>query len=181
MASMTITKRVDAPVELTFAAFTDLDHAAANVSDIVRIERLSKGPMHVGTRWRETRRVRRREATEDLEVSAFGRNEYYTVVSDSCGPVISSTFRFVRRGTATDVVLELDVSSTPLVDKLRSPVDRIMMSAMRGCVQQTQPFARCSTSRSTIRSVNSLVESSPPRSRVHCLSSMAPSRERRKA
>lgn len=136
MASMTITKRVDAPVELTFAAFTDLEHAAANVSDIVRIERLSKGPMHVGTRWRETRRVLRREATENLEVSAFGRNEYYTVVSDSCGPVISSTFRFVRRGTATDVVLELDVSSTPLVDKLRSPVDRIMMSAMRGCVQQ---------------------------------------------
>jgi hypothetical protein len=136
MASITLTKRVDASVDVTFAAFTDLDRAAANVSEIIALKQFCKGPMQVGTRWRETRMVGRREATEELEVSAYHLNDFYTVVSDSCGSVISSTFRFVPSGATTDVVLELDVRPTRLVSKLLSPPDRIMISAMSLCMQQ---------------------------------------------
>lgn len=136
MDSMTLTKCVDAPVEVTFAAFCDLDRAADNISGVVRIERLSNGPMQLGTRWRETRMMMKHEATEELEVSAFSRNKYYTVTCDSCGSNIASTFRFVPRGEATDVVLELEVKSTTLLAKMLSPLGKLMLGAMRTCMQQ---------------------------------------------
>ena len=136
MDSMTLTKRVDASLEATFAAFCDLDRATDNVSGIVRIERQDRGPMKLGTRWSETRMMMNREATEDLEVSEFVHNKHYTVVCDSCGSNIASTFRFVPRGDGTDVVLELNVHATTLMAKMLSPLGKLMMGAMRTCMQQ---------------------------------------------
>ena len=136
MDSMTLTKHVDAPLEATFAAFSDLDRAADNISGIVSIERLDSGPMRAGTRWRETRMMMKREATEELEVSEFKHNQHYTVVCDSCGSNITSTFRFVPRGDATDVVLELAVNPTTFMAKMLSPLGKLMMGAMRTCMQQ---------------------------------------------
>ncbi|MFT7463562.1 MAG: hypothetical protein ACI9EF_001907 [Pseudohongiellaceae bacterium] len=136
MNEMTLTKRVDAPLEDTFAIFSDLDRAAHHISGIVRIERDDAGPMKLGTRWGETRVMMNREATETLEVTAFVPNEYYTVVCDSCGSNIASTFRFVPRGSGTDVLLELEVTPNTLMAKMLAPLGKFMLEAMRACMQQ---------------------------------------------
>jgi carbon monoxide dehydrogenase subunit G len=52
-----------------FLALTDLEAAKEWMPGFVRIERLSDSGFHVGTEWRETRRLFGREATEQFEVT----------------------------------------------------------------------------------------------------------------
>ena len=61
----------DIPPARLFRALTDLDDAGAWMAGFVRIERLDAGPLRVGSRWRETRHVFGREATEEFEVTAL--------------------------------------------------------------------------------------------------------------
>ncbi|HSJ16118.1 MAG TPA: SRPBCC family protein [Longimicrobiales bacterium] len=59
----------DAPPARVYRALTDLDDAGAWMTGLVRIERLDPGPLVVGSRWRETRRMFGREASEEFEVT----------------------------------------------------------------------------------------------------------------
>ena len=54
---------------------------------------LTEGSVGVGTRWRETRAMMKKEAVEEMEVTAFESPSYYTVHCDSCGYVVEWTFR----------------------------------------------------------------------------------------
>lgn len=60
---------VGAPLRV-FAALTDLDGAAAWMPGFVRIERVGGPAFGPGTRWRETRKLFGKEATEEFEVTA---------------------------------------------------------------------------------------------------------------
>ena len=59
---------VTRPVEDVFAVFTDLHRAAERIRGIERLEVLTDGPVGKGTRFRETRIMFRREATEEHRV-----------------------------------------------------------------------------------------------------------------
>lgn len=58
-----------APPDRVFRALTDLAAAAHWMPDLVRIEPLDPLPLREGSRWRETRRMGEREATEQFEVT----------------------------------------------------------------------------------------------------------------
>lgn len=67
--AFTLHEDYDVPPARLFRALTDLDDAAHWMTGLVRIERLDSGPLSVGSRWRETRKVFGREATEEFEVT----------------------------------------------------------------------------------------------------------------
>ena len=60
---------IDAPPEKVFAAITDLHGAGRWLPGCTKLEVLTTGPYARGTRWRETRQVFGREATEEMEVT----------------------------------------------------------------------------------------------------------------
>lgn len=62
---------IEAPPSEVLAAMTDLDSWPAWMQGLQRVEKLSDGPFGVGTRWRETRRMFGREASEVFEVVEF--------------------------------------------------------------------------------------------------------------
>lgn len=64
-------ERIQAPADRVFAALTDLDGAIGWMPALVRIEKLTPGPVSVGSRWREVRRMFAREAAEEFEVRAL--------------------------------------------------------------------------------------------------------------
>lgn len=65
-----VAEPIPAPPDRVFAGLTDLDGASAWMPGLIRIERLDGGgPLEVGSRWRETRRIFGREATEEFEVT----------------------------------------------------------------------------------------------------------------
>lgn len=102
---MTVRRRVEAPVDRVWAIATDLPGASDVLSNVVRVEMLSAGPFAVGTRWRETRRMFGKEATEEMWVTACDPSRAYTVESESHGARYVSTFAFTPTDGATDVSL----------------------------------------------------------------------------
>jgi carbon monoxide dehydrogenase subunit G len=62
---------IEAPPSEVLAAMTDIDSWPAWMQGLQRVEKLSGGPFGVGTRWRETRRMFGKEASEVFEVVEF--------------------------------------------------------------------------------------------------------------
>ncbi|MDA1062542.1 MAG: SRPBCC family protein [Chloroflexi bacterium] len=86
MRELSVSREIAAPAASTWEIATDLDHAAEVVSGIRSIARLDGGAgFGVGTRWRETRRMFGREATEEMEVAALDPGRSYTVEASSRG------------------------------------------------------------------------------------------------
>jgi len=127
MSNFTLTKRVEAPVEVVFDVATDLTHAAEHIRGIEKIELLTPGPVGVGTRWRETRRMMGREATETLEIKRFNVPNNYTVGCESCGCYFETTFGFIGRANGTDVTLDVRSQTLTLFAKIMSPIGNLMM------------------------------------------------------
>ncbi len=136
MTSFTVTKHVNAPIETVFEVATDLRHAAEHVRGIEKIELLTPEPIGVGTRWRETRKMMGREATEVLEIKAFDRPRRYVVGCESCGCYFETTFSFAPADDGTDVTLELQTKALTLMAKVMSPIGNLMMGGtMRKCLE----------------------------------------------
>jgi carbon monoxide dehydrogenase subunit G len=137
MAQFSMTKRIAAPVETVFTAATDFAHAAEHIRGIEMIELLTSGPVGVGTRWRETRKMLGSESTETLEVVGFERWKSYTIGCESCGAYFETTFRFDRDGDGTLVTLDARTEARSLVAKLMSPIGNLMFGKMmRKCMSE---------------------------------------------
>ena len=80
-----IERDVAASPEEVWRVLTDLDHAAETLSGVSRVELLTEGPYTVGTRWRETRKMFGKEATEEMRVTAVEAPARTTVEADSAG------------------------------------------------------------------------------------------------
>ena len=97
MADMKLDRAIAAPPERVWAVITDLGGAADVMSGIDSVERLDDGAgFGVGTRWRETRTLFGRQATEILEVTAVDAGRSYTVEAESRGTHIDPRSRWSR-------------------------------------------------------------------------------------
>ena len=61
----------DLPPARVFAPLADLDSMAKWMPGFVRVERLTEGPLRVGSQYRETRKTMGHQATEHFEVTAL--------------------------------------------------------------------------------------------------------------
>ena len=91
MARFTTAKRIGAPQAAVFHLFADVKRAAEHLSGVVRVEKLTDGPVGKGTRFRETRVFFKKEATEELEITGFDPPRSYTLGCESCGCTYSTT------------------------------------------------------------------------------------------
>jgi len=136
MANITLTKQIAAPSEIVFTVATDLENAAQRIRGIEKIELVTSGPIGLGTRWRETRKLMGHQSTETLEITAFDPPHSYTIDCNSCGAQIQTTFRFTPVGNETEVTLQVSLEARSLFAKLMSPLGNMMFGAtMRKCMQ----------------------------------------------
>ena len=136
MPSFTLTHRVEAPIDAVFDVFSDIPRAHEMIDQIIAIEMLTDGPVGVGTRWRETRMMFKREATEVMEVTAFEPGRSYTVGCRSCGSEYESTWRFEPEGDATLVEFQMEYHPLTVFAKLMSPLGRLMAPMMKKCLEK---------------------------------------------
>jgi len=104
MRSTTVTRPVDAPVETVWSLATDLERWASVVSGIERIEVLEGEGFAEGTRWRETRRMMGREATEEMWLTDVRPGRSYTAEADGPGVRYVTTFTFEPDGSDRSTV-----------------------------------------------------------------------------
>ena len=109
--TLTVSTHVKAPIEKVFSVYTDISKTADRIPAIEKIEILSDGPFGEGTRWRETRVIMKKEATEEMWVTGFNPPHSYNVEAESCGTKYHTVVSFKPEHGGTTVAW--DFTGTP--------------------------------------------------------------------
>jgi carbon monoxide dehydrogenase subunit G len=136
MPRVSVTTRIAEPVEEVFALAADLGNAPGRIKGIKQVEFLTAGPVGVGTRFRETRVMFGKEASEVMEFVTFEPNRGYALAAESCGARYLTTFRFEPDGAGTMVTVDFEAKPVSFFARLLSPLSRLMSGMVRKCLQQ---------------------------------------------
>lgn len=129
MTRTAITRTINAPVEAVFEAVANISKFTEAVPQIMRVDFLTESRGGVGTRFRETRKMRGREASTVLEVTEYVRNKHVRLVSDAGGTVWDSLFTVAPVGDGESTRLDLVMEARPY--RLMA---RVFVPLMRGVV-----------------------------------------------
>lgn len=130
MTELEIRRHVAATPQRVFAQAANFAGAADTISAITKMEMLTDGPVGVGTRFRETRVMFGREATEEMTVAAFDSPRSYILHAQSHGSDYRSEMRFEPSGDGTDVVMTFQATPLTRVAKVMSVLVKPMMKSM---------------------------------------------------
>lgn len=148
MVGVTIEKVIQAPRERVFAVAADFANAASTIRAILRVEMLSKGPVGKGTRFRETRKVFGREATEEMTVVEFVPPERYVLGAESHGCRYRSTLTFAPAAGGTRVTMSFAAEPLTLVAKVLGFLMRPMFKSMaKECAKDLDDLEAAVTTR----------------------------------
>ena len=138
MASITVSRVINAPIETVFERASDVHKWADHISAITNVEVLTDGPVGVGTRFRETRVMFKREATEEMTFSEYDAPTGFTLVANSCGSeyVTKHTLEPVEGGTR--LTMSFNATAKTLGAKLMMPMMAIMKKTLIKCIESDQ-------------------------------------------
>jgi len=128
--SVTIERQVAAPPEAVFRAASDFPRAAGRIRAILKIEMLTEGPVGRGTRFRETRKMFGREASEVMEVIEFDPPRRYLLGAESHGCRYRTEFAFEPRDGGTGMRMTFGAEPLTFFAKVMSVLMRPMMKLM---------------------------------------------------
>jgi carbon monoxide dehydrogenase subunit G len=132
MVSFTIRKHFEAPPERVFEVCTDLRSAAKHIGGIRKLEVLGDGPIGVGTRFRETRVMFKRDCTEEMEIVSFDPPKSYAVGCESHGCRYRTDFRVTASGGGSQLEMTFEAEPQTLLAKMMGVLFRGMIkSCMR--------------------------------------------------
>ena len=127
MASWRTSEWVEASPRTVFAALTDFENGDKWSNDIVSAEKITPGPVGLGTRFREIRRINGRQATAVIAVSAFEQGRSYSAESRAMGMTCSYHYALTEECGGTRIDLEMEVSGNLLM----LPMRRFMLSVLK--------------------------------------------------
>ena len=109
MQQITASKHFSAPLETVWQVMADLESAAERVQAIVKLEVLTDGPVGLGTRFRETRIMFKKEATEEMEITVWNPPNSYTTEADGCGCHYTTVITCEADGDGTKVTTSMSI------------------------------------------------------------------------
>ncbi len=127
MPRITLGKQVRAPIQRVFAVASNLRDAPKNIPAITKMEVLTEGPVRLGTRFRETRKMFGREATEEMEVTAFDPPRAISIGCENHGCRYRTDFLFEPRDGGTHVEMTFAAEPLSLPAKVMGFLMRPMM------------------------------------------------------
>ena len=127
---MTVRERIAAPPEKVFAVASDFAGAAERIDGILRVEMLTPGPLAVGTRFRETRKMFGKEASEEMTVVELDAPRRYVLLAESHGSRYRSELRFEPEGAGTEIVMTFRGEPLTLAAKVMSVLMKPMLESM---------------------------------------------------
>lgn len=138
MMEVTVEVRIAKPAPEVFAVCTNPDEFAQVVSGIDKVEVLQRpkdGPLgSIGTRWRETRTLYGKQATEEMWVTEWQLNEYYVVRAKSHGTRYRSYIRTIPE-VNDSTQLEMTFSGEPYTFMAKT-MNKLLGKFMRGSVEK---------------------------------------------
>ncbi|MBB6480055.1 SRPBCC family protein [Spirochaeta isovalerica] len=85
MQGIELSINISAPREKVWSVITDIENSVNTISGIRKIEILEKGNPFIGLKWRETREMFGKEATEVMWIHNAEENNFYNVRAESHG------------------------------------------------------------------------------------------------
>jgi len=112
MNGFEFTEHIARPPQDVFAVLADPTRATEFIDNIKASTKLTDGPVGVGTRFRETRIVRGKEASADLLVSAYEPNTHVGISTEAEGITVEDHYRLApdAGGTRLTWICELEAS-----------------------------------------------------------------------
>lgn len=123
MSRTTVTRTIQAPIETVFDTVANIENFKKAVPQIVRVEFLSDTRAGVGTRFRETRLMGKREATVELEVTECVPNDRIRIISDTHGTVWDTVFSVKpARNQGVELEMVMDATAYKFLPKIMNPL-----------------------------------------------------------
>ena len=136
---LTVTREIDAPAQRVWDIVTDLQASPEVLSGVDRVERLDGGDaFEVGTRWRETRTMFGRQASEEMAVTAIEPPRSYTVEAGSGGTTYRSTIAVTPLGERRSrLTMGFAAQSTGIAGRvLAATVGRLFLGSTRKALER---------------------------------------------
>ena len=106
--------------ETVFQTIADIREFSKAIPQIKDYERLTDGPIGVGTRFCETREMRGRELKTELEITEFVPHEFVRMVADNSDTVWDTTFSIQSMPNASQLTILMHANSKRFAAKLRN-------------------------------------------------------------
>ena len=110
------------PVEEVFETVAHIEQFSQVVPQITKIEFLTDQKTGVGTRFRETRLMKGKEESTELEVTEYEPPEKVRIVADSHGTVWDTVFRVTPSGDGSALEMVMDAKAYKLLPRLMNPL-----------------------------------------------------------
>ncbi|MEE8154424.1 MAG: SRPBCC family protein [Phycisphaerales bacterium] len=130
MGPITAGKHFNAPQDKVWEVMADLENAADRIQAIVKLEVLTDGPVGQGTRFRETRIMFKKEATEEMEITAWNPPNSYTIEADGCGCHYTTVITCEGDGDGTKVTMSMSIVPLTTFGKIMGALTGWMMKGV---------------------------------------------------
>lgn len=141
MSQTTISRSIEASVAEVFDTVAHIENFSKAVPHITNVEFLSDERRGVGTRFRETRVMRGREANTELEVTEYVENERIRLVADEGGSIWDTTFTVVASGTGSELTLVMDARPHTVMARIMNPITKgIIRKSIEGDMDAVRTF-----------------------------------------
>ncbi len=127
MTRIVVEREVEAPIDRVFRTVAHIEEFQRAVPHIVRVDFLSDVKTGVGTRFRETRLMKGKEAETELETTEYVENDRVRMVADSHGTVWDTVFSVTESGGVTHLTLSMDARPHELLSRLTVPLIKGMV------------------------------------------------------
>ena len=122
MSRTTVSRTIHAPIAKVFDTIAHIENYSQAVPHITKVEFLSETRRGVGTKFKETRLMGKREASSVLEVTEYVENERVRMVSDQGGTIWDTVFTVQQSGDAVDLIMVMDARAYKLLAKFFNPL-----------------------------------------------------------
>ena len=145
MSKTTVRRSIQASPELVFRTISQIDEFQKAIPGIVDVEILSDQRSGVGTRFKETRLMRGKEASTVLEVTELMENERIRLVADAHGTVWDSVFTVAPEANGTVLTLTMRAKPYKFLPKLLNPLMKgIVQKALEQDMDEVKSFCEAS-------------------------------------
>lgn len=127
MAEVATVRNIDAPPQQVFDVISNIENLQEVNPNIVAVEFLSDSRTGVGTRFRETRRIGKREATTTLEVTEYEAPNHLRIISDEGGTIWDTVFTVDERAGGSTLRVRMDIRPYRMMARLMTPIAKRMV------------------------------------------------------
>jgi carbon monoxide dehydrogenase subunit G len=114
---------INGPGEAVWEVITDIENATETISGIEQVEVLEKPENGlIGLKWRETRKLFGKTATEEMWITDAAANEFYKTRAESHGCVYITTMSISGSNGGSSLTMSHQINPQALIAKLMSPL-----------------------------------------------------------